>query len=533
MKIKIPLFFLFLLVTQLVNAQLEAAKYSIKNLKVNTPYTDMSTSLWGKGRVIYTSSKNSKGLVKSRVNNNDKNKVFLETFSGFIDPDYEIVYSKKVKMDFNSEFNQSNVAFSTDLKRVYFTQNHKTRNKGDINLKLFSADVSQKGQWTNIKELPFNSDAYSCAHPALNDEGNKLFFASNMPGGFGSSDIYVVDILPDNKYGKPRNLGAYINSPHRDNFPEINNSLLYFSSNKPGGMGGLDIYMVPVENMFIEPTNIGEPMNSKYDDFSFVINGKMRKGYFTSNRPQGKGGDDIYSFTQETAIKSCSQTIDGIVRDSDTDRIIQDAVVNIFDEEGEWLNRFSTGGDGKFLIRLNKCDKNYKLEATKKDYSKDFTDIIYNPDAREHAVTLHIAKDEEVAVIEPKPIEEVDLTIPEESLYIDVETIQFLLNKFDIRVKSAEELNKVVDIMKQNPTLVVEFSAHTDSRGPDEWNMELSIKRAEEVVRYIVNKGIDYNRIYGKGYGETMPINHCVNDVECSDVEHLANRRTEFLILAK
>lgn len=533
MNLKIFLFFLLLLVTQLINAQLETASYSIKNLKVNTPYTDMSTSLWGKGRVIYTSSKNSKGVVKVRVNISDLNKVFLETFSGFIAEDYEIVYSKKVKMDFDPDFNQSNVAFSNDLKSVYFTQNSNKDKKGIINLKLFKASVDKKGQWTNIKGLPFNSNNYGCAHPTLSDDGLQLYFSSDMPGGYGNSDIYVVDILAGDKYSKPKNLGAYINSPYRDNFPEVNNALLYFTSDKPGGYGDLDIYMVPIENLFIEPTNIGAPMNSKYDDFSFVINDKMRKGYFTSNRPQGKGGDDIYSFTQETAIKSCSQTIEGIVRDTDTKRSIQNAEVNIFDEEGVWINRFSTDSDGEFLIRLNKCDKNYKLEATKKNYNKDRADIIYNPDNKLHQVSMHIAKDEVVAVIDPKPKEKVELTIPEESVYLDIKTIQFLLNKFDVRVKSAEELDKVVTIMKENPTLVVEFSAHTDSRGPDEWNMELSIKRAEEVVRYIVSKGIDYNRIYGKGYGETMPLNHCVNDVECTDAEHLANRRTEFFILAK
>ncbi len=393
MSIKTPLFLLFLLVAQFINAQLEPAKYSIKNLKVNTPYNDMSTSLWGKSRVIYNSSKNSKGVVKSRVNIKDQNKVFLETFSGLIAEDYEIKYSKKVKMDFTSEFNQSNVAFSADLKYVYFTQNSVVSRNKVLNLKLYKASVSQTGQWTNIKELPFNSPKYNCAHPTLNDDGTKLYFSSNMPGGYGHSDLYVVDILAGNKYGTPKNLGAYINSPYRDNFPEINNGLLYYSSDKPNGYGGLDIYMLPIENLFVNPTNIGEPMNSKHDDFSFVINGKTRKGYFTSNRPQGKGSDDIYSFTQETSIKSCSQTIDGIVKDSDTEGVIKDAVVNIFDEEGKWLNRFSTGGDGKFLIKLNKCEKNYKLEATKKDYSKDFTDIIYNPDARDHAVTLHIEKD--------------------------------------------------------------------------------------------------------------------------------------------
>lgn len=527
---KILFLFFLVLIVQISNAQLEPAVYSIKNIKANTPYTDMSTSFWGKGRIIYTSSKNSKGIVKDRVSNGLKKKVFLESFSGFIDDDYEIKYIKKVKMDFDNNFNLSNVSFTKDLKEVYFTQNNSNRRRGDINLKLYKASVSKKGEWTNIKELPFNNNRFSCAHPTLSDDGKKLYFSSNMPGGFGSSDIYVVDVLGNDKYGKPKNLGGYINSKGRDNFPEINNGLLYFSSDRLGGLGGLDIYMVPSNDIFTKPTNAGIPLNSKYDDFSFVINGKTRKGYFTSNRPQGKGGDDIYSFTQETAIKSCSQTIEGIVKDKDSDFIIKDAIVNIFDDEGQWLNRFSTGGDGKFLIKLNKCERNYKLEATKDYYSQDYSDIIYSPDKKIHQVSLFLEK-EEIVVVEEK-IKEIE-TLPKNLVTLNAKNIHFLLNKFEIREKSAEELNKIVDIMKKNPTLIVEFAAHTDSRGPDDWNMELSIKRAEEVVHYIVSKGIAYNRIYGKGYGESQPLNHCINDADCTDIEFIVNRRTKFTILAQ
>jgi outer membrane protein OmpA-like peptidoglycan-associated protein len=353
-----------------------------------------------------------------------------------------------------------------------------------------------------------------------------------MPGGYGYSDIYVVDVLIGGKFGKPKNLGAYINSSSKDNFPEINNGLLYFSSNRPGGLGGLDVYMIPTGNLFQDPTNLGVPINSKYDDFSFIINNKTRRGYFTSDRPQGKGGDDIYSFVQETAIKSCSQMVEGIVRNTNTDEIIKDVTVNIFDDKGNWLNRFSTAGDGKFKIKLNKCDKNYKLEATKTNYNKDFTDIIYIPNKEVHNVIMHITPDEIIAEA-PKPKEPIEMNIPEEEKYLDVKNIVFILNKYNIRKSSAEELNKVVKIMKENPTFVIEFGAHTDTRGPDEYNMDLSIKRANEVVKYIVNKGIDYNRIYGKGYGETMPINHCVEGVKCTDAEHLVNRRTEFVILAR
>lgn len=528
-KILLLFFLIFTIFTS--KAQLEPATYSIKNIKANTPYTDMSTSFWGKGRVIYTSSKNSKGIVKDRVSYKEKNKIFLETFSGFIDEDYEIKYIKKVKMDFDNDFNLSNVAFTKDLKNVFFTQNNGNKRKGTINLKLYKADVTKKGKWINIRELPFNNNKFSCAHPTLSDDGTKLYFSSDMPGGFGSSDLYVVDILENESYGTPKNLGGYINSKGRDNFPEINNGLLYFSSDRLEGLGGLDIYMVPSQDIFTKPTNEGVPLNSEYDDFSFVINGKTRRGYFTSNRPQGKGGDDIYTFTQETAIKSCSQTIEGFVKDRNTDAIIKDAVVNIFDDRGKWLNRFSTGSDGKFLIKLNKCEKDYKLEASKKYYGKDYAEIIYDPDNKKRMVSLFIEK-EDLSVAEEEEIKEIAKN-PKELVRLDVKNINFLLNKYEIRLKSAEELNKVVDIMKKHPTMIVQVSSYTDSRGPDDWNMELSIKRAEEVVHYIVSKGIAYNRIYGKGYGETRPLNHCVNNVECTDLEHIVNRRTEFLILAQ
>jgi outer membrane protein OmpA-like peptidoglycan-associated protein len=398
-------------------------------------------------------------------------------------------------------------------------------------LKIFKASVSKTGAWSDIVELPFNSDRFNTAHPALSDDGKSLFFASDRPGGYGASDLYVVAVLPNGKYGKVRNLGANINSRKRDNFPEVNNGLLYFSSDRAGGLGGLDVYMVPTADLFMDPTNLGRPLNSKYDDFSFIINGKTRKGFFTSDRPQGKGGADIYSFVQEDAIKSCSQTIEGIVLDSDTNQIVKDAIVNILDEKGQWLNRFSTNGDGKFKIKLNKCEKNYKLEASKKFYSKDNFDVIYSPDKKLHKVTMHIKADDPVTIANSTAPKELD--IPDGDLFKHIKNIDFLLNKYHILKTSAEELNKVVKIMEDNPTIIVEFSAHTDSRGPDEFNLELTKQRAAEVVRYLTRKGIDHNRIYGKGYGELFPLNHCTNGVECSDREHLVNRRTEFVILAR
>ena len=512
-------------------SQLEAARYSIKNLKVNSPYTDISPSLWGKNRVIFASSKNSKALVTKKVTSFKRKKAFLEVFSGYIDSDYEIVHTKKVVMNFDTQFNLSNVVFTKDLKTVYFTQNDDVEKGSTVLLQLYKASVTRKGDWSNIEKLSINVSNASSAHPTLSEDGKSLFFASDRPGGFGDTDLYVAAILPDGSFGKVRNLGANVNSNKKDNFPEVNNGLLYFSSNRKGGLGGLDIYMIPTSDLFMDPTNLGKPINSKYDDFSFIINGKYRKGYFTSNRPQGKGGDDIYSFVQEDAIKSCSQMIEGIIRNEETDAIIKDAIVNILDEKGNWLNRFSTGSDGRFKIKLNKCNKNYKLEATKRGYSKDFADITYVPDKNLHKVTMRLKQDD--ASIVSNSNEPKYLDVPEGDLFKDVGNIEFLLDKYFLLKESSEQLDKVVKIMQDYPTIIVEFAAHTDSRGPDDWNMQLTKERAAEVIRYLTKKGISHNRLFGKGYGETLLINHCANGVDCTRREHLENRRTEFVILAR
>lgn len=528
------LVFIFLASIQ-ISAQLETAEYSIKNLIINTPYTDMSVSFWGKGRVFYASSKNAKVAIKEKVEmSNDKNKAFLEIFSAFIAEDYELVYSKKANFSFNVNFNQSNVTFSPDLEYVYFTSNdEKGRGEKEVVLKIYRAKVQKTGLWTDLEELSFNSERYNCAHPTISDDGTKLYFASDMPGGYGDTDLYYVDIYADGKVGQPQNLGGYVNSAAKESFPDINGGLLYFSSNRKGGLGGLDIYMVPTGNLFIDPVNLKEPINSKYDDFSFVINGDTRRGYFTSNRPQGKGADDIYSFVQETAIKSCSQMVEIEVLDAKTNFGVDEAEINIFDEEGKWLNKFVADEDGKYKIKFNKCNKNYKIEATKKYYSKDFAKVIYDPNKESHQLRMRIVQDVLAMQQEKKNPTKVVSDIPDNQLTLNVKTIEFLLNKYDLEMESLEELDKVVKFMKEHPTVIVEFSSHTDSRGPDEWNMELTNLRAQEVVQYIVGKGIDYRRIYGKGYGESMPVNHCTNGVECSDAEHLKNRRTEFLILAK
>ncbi len=536
----LPLYYiqrlLILLIVYIVSAptlhaqKLEAARYSIKNLKINSPYTDMSPSLWGTGRIIFSSSRKDKGVVKKKERGGNANKkVFLQTYIGYIDKDYEIVHIKPVKMSFTSKYNLSTVSFTHDMQWVYFTQNSTSKGRRTKKLKIYRAKVNEKGEWYDVEDLPINSERFNTAHPSISDDGTKLYFSSDRPGGYGFSDLYVVDVNPDGSLGKPKNLGPNINSSGRDTFPDYNNGLLYFSSDRKGGLGGLDIYMFVATDLFNDPTNLGRPINSKYDDFSFIINRKFRKGYFTSNRPQGQGGDDIYSFVQEDAIKSCSQVIDGVVMTPDQ-KPVHDAIVNIFDDKGQWLNRFMTNAAGKFKIELHKCGKNYKLEATKKHWSKDYAEVKYQEDKKVHHVNLFIdaLSKEEIDPNEPK-----ELKVPETDLFADIKNIEFELNKYYITKQSASELDKVVKIMKQYPTIIVEFSAHTDSRGPDDFNLELTQKRATEVVRYITRRGIDPARIYGKGYGELFPVNHCVNGVKCTEAQYLENRRTEFVILAK
>jgi len=551
LKNLVLLFLLF--VFQFSFSQLVAAKYSINNIRVNTKYSDYGTSYFGPNRIIFAS--NYSDAKKNRGNNSkNDNTPKYDLFKGMLNYNGEINSTKKILNNFTTKYNESNVSFTPDLKYVYFTQNNLKKGKyikddsNWINLKLYRAQIMTNGDWENIVSLPFNDDSFSCAHPSVSEDGKILFFTSDMPGSYGQSDIYWVTILKNGKYGIPQNLGLHVNSEARENFPFVDGNILYFSSDRSDTKGGLDVYMVEIDHPNSTPTNIGLPINSKDDDFCFVINREKRTGFFSSNRAKGKGSDDIYTFVQKTEIVSCQQIVSGVIRDQKTNNILSGATVSLYSHKNILLATYPTKEDGKFTFKLA-CRGNYRIEANKLDYEKAFKEIDYIPNTNAQEINLQlksIKKPEPVAVVKTIPVssekaKNIEKEIDEKPSYyiekngkliLDIEPIYFVLDESYITKKSGNTLEKVADIIKNNPNIIIEFGTHTDCRASDSYNLHLSNLRAKEVISYLTKQlNIPKHRISGRGYGESQLANHCKDGVKCTEAEHLQNRRTEFVII--
>jgi len=510
------LIFIFLITPLIVAAQLAPATYSVKSLDANSEYGDFGTTFYGTDKIIFSSSRKT-GISGKKWDGNDQ--PFLDLYIGDIDKNGEIIKVKPFSSSVNSKYHDAMVAFSPDLRDVYFTSNNYMDGKlKSGNLKIFKASIGRNGQWTNIVTLPFNNDNYDTAHPSLSQDGKHLYFTSNMPGGFGDTDIYVVSVN-NGHYGAPKNLGETVNSKYKEYTPFVDGNVLYFSSNKPGGLGSFDVYMTKLDETITEPINLEKPINSKGDDFSFIINNKTKEGYFSSNRRGGKGDDDIYAFVQVTINPICDQTIEGVIVDKITGSPIVNAFASLYNSKGEMVRKLETLADGKFFFNL-KCGENYRIIGEKLGYFENENQLNTNTlNGFVNNISLEL---DEKEFITREGIE-----------YLNIRSIEFELNKSTILKSSQENLAKVVRLMKKFPNMVIEFGAHTDARAPDGYNMRLSQRRAVETINYLNSIGADMRRITGKGYGETKLLNHCANDIKCTEIEHRQNRRTEFVVFRK
>ncbi len=508
------LFFFF--ISGIVSAQLTAASYSVKNLDANSKNYDFGTTFYGKDKIVFSSSRQTGVSNKKR---DSQGRFFLDLYIGDVDQKGEINKVRRFSKSVNSKYNDAMVAFSPDLRDVYFTSNNYLHGelKSD-NLKIFKATIGSNGNWTNIVTLPFNNDDYSTGQPSLSKDGKKLYFVSDMPGGYGGTDVYVVPVN-NGHYGAIKNLGSTINSKYKEYTPYVDGNVLYFSSDRPGGMGGLDIYMTKLDESILEPINLGKPMNSRGDDISFIIDNEKQKGYFSSNRRGGKGDDDIYSFIQETINPICDQTIEGVLKDKITGFPLINAFATLYNSKGVKIRRLETLADGKFFFNL-KCGETYKITGDKIGYFENENILITNKiNGFENIVVLGLDEKEFIT----KNGKEI----------LNIKSILFELNEANIKDDSKENLAKVVRLMNKFPNMVIEFGAHTDARGGDGYNLRLSQRRAVETINYLISIGADTKRILGKGFGETQLVNKCSNGVDCTEIEHQQNRRTEFAVIKK
>jgi outer membrane protein OmpA-like peptidoglycan-associated protein/tetratricopeptide (TPR) repeat protein len=480
------------------------ALFSIEKTTISEPKSnDFAAILTATNEVYFVSNRNSKKIDKW------SNEPYIDIFKTIRNPDGSFSKLEEVT-ELNSMYHDGPVTISADGNTMFFARDGHSTNlyekdkKNNAKIGQLGIYKAQKnnGKWEIKEGLPINNISYSVSHPSLSKDGKTLFFASNMPGGMGESDIWKIAIT-ENGYGEPINLGDKINTASREVFPFITNKdELYFASTGWSGFGGLDIFKVENNSQVI---NLGKPVNTEKDDFSFSLNTELNKGYFSSNR---NGNDAIFE-----ATPICGIDLMVSVTDAKTGKNIENAKVTILDENNTLLYSTVTNTFGK-CKQLLTCDESYSIQITASNYEN---------------VAFPISKSDSNQIEIPVKL------IPNEVIITDKEVllgdVYFEFNKSNITPVGAAQLDKLVSVLNSNPTMIISVKSHTDSKGNLSYNLKLSEQRAQATVQYIVSKGINKERVFGKGYGYTEPKIAC--SVNCTEEEDAINRRSEFIILKK
>ncbi|RKR11962.1 WD40 repeat protein [Flavobacterium sp. 90] len=504
-----------------------SGRYKIEDAGINSKYSDYGSFIYN--NKLYFASARDTGNFSQR-----KHKWTGEYFTNIYDADIDAATNSaskvhKFKSAINTKFHEATPVFTKDGKTVYFTRNNyvdgkkgKDENKTTL-VKIYKGTLESDGKWGNIKELPFDSDNYSTAHPALSPDEKTLYFASDMPGTVGQSDIYKVSINPDGSYGTPENLGKPINTEGKETFPFVTNEKeIYFASDGHPGLGGLDVFVGQIEEdgTITGIENLGADINSPKDDFAYIIDPTTRLGYFSSNKDGGMGSDDIYKFLETKRLR-CIQELNGTITNSETGAILPGATVTLYDMGSTKPKKTVTADENGYYTFAVECGKSYNVRAEKTDFSTKEVNITIEKTTGK--TSLPIALDPETCKV----------TIGDNlGKCFKIKMIYFDLDKSDIRTEAALDLEKILVVLNDNPTMKLDIRSHTDSRASFKYNEALSDRRAKSTIQWLVKNGITPNRLTGKGYGETQLVNKCADDVPCTEAEHQENRRSEFIITA-
>ena len=503
-----------------------SGRYRIENAGINSEYSDYGTSFY-KNTLVFTSARDTGGVFVKK--HNWTNQSYTNLYGAIISDNGNFESPAKFSKKIDSKYHESTPVFTNDGLTMYFTRNNflngkkgKDSNK-TILLKLYKA-TKIGDSWGNITELPFNSNEYNCAHPALSPDEKTLYFSSNMPGSKGQSDIYKVAILSDGTFGTPVNLGGLINTEARETFPFISNANeLYFSSDGHPGLGGLDIFITQLkeDGTHGKVKNIGAPVNSNSDDFAFIMDVATKNGFFSSNREEDNlGFDDIYKCTETIPLpKDCQQSLAGLLVDSETKLPMFGVKVILYDIDYVKVDELTTDQNGKFDFGQVACETKFRIQFEQKEYATKETIVITPKDSGITDVFIELTPN-----LQPLQVGR-DLR---KTLGIDI--IYFDLDKSNIRPDATVELAKILEVMKEYPTLEIDIRSHTDSRQTSIYNNKLSDRRAKSTMKWLVDNGVDPSRLTSKGYGETQLLNNCTDEIPCSEEEHQANRRSEFII---
>ena len=481
--------------------------FNVNALEINSTGSDFGAVLTNDNTLYFTSSRN-----KSKRTDGWNDEPYLDIYKSTWNPDKTFSKPEEV-LELNTRWHDGPVTISSDGNTMYFSRDSHGEKEFEKDKKLnakFSQvylykATKQGDKWTNITSLPFNAKDHSNSSPSLSKDGNTLYFSSNMAGSVGLTDIWKVALNTDGTYGTPENMGTKINTEGKEQFPQITeDNVLYFASNGHIGLGGLDIYMIDLKtNNQIE--NLGKPVNSEKDDFAFSFNTTKNAGFFSSNRT---GADNIYWANPVCGVEALI-----VVTDAKTGALLSGARVSILDAKKNVLETQTTTPSGEITFPVD-CNTPYSIQAAKDGYESGVFAIAATNGGK-------------VKVAAPlNPIENI-IKVNE----VVLNEVNFEFDKFNITADGAFELDKLVQAMKSSPTMEILVKAHTDNRGSDQYNMNLSDRRAKSSVQYVISKGIDKSRISGKGYGESEPKVDCKEN--CTEEEHAENRRSEFLIIKK
>lgn len=507
-----------------------AATYQIKNVSINSSFADFSPMYYRNG-IIFASELNASGKDNWEPRNAPHLDLFFANMLNADDP--AILGSPEKLTVINTGLHEGTSSTTADFTTMFFTANYTTSNSDGVNKLRLMSSTSNGSNWSKPSDFPFNNPNYSLGHPALTADGKTLYFASDMPGSMGGTDIYVSR-LSGSGWSRPENLGAAINTSGNEMFPFIaQDGTLYFASTGHSSMGGLDIFSsVEQGSSWSKSQALPTPINSVADDFGLIINAENTQGYFSSNRNGGKGNDDIYSFTTspvKPALISC--LVKGKVFEKDSGAPVINALVKLIETRTGSTEVATTDNSGMYSFAVN-SEEDYTIYVTKRNY---FTEVrsfstkgkdCKSPLEQNIPLDISISKipDEPISIIAGGGSSRPDLPLP------TINNIYYDFDKDNIRLDAQIELDKIVKFMKDNPDVKIELLSHTDSRGKEDYNLALSERRAQSAMIYIISKGIAPSQITAKGMGETKIINKCKNGIVCTDAEHEQNRRTEFVI---
>ncbi|WP_053971223.1 OmpA family protein [Mangrovimonas sp. ST2L15] len=436
---------------------------------------------------------------------------YLDIFSSKRNDNGSLSRPQEVK-ELNTAYHDGPITISSDGKTMYFSRDGHSE-KSYKKIKKNSVKLAQQGiykatlvngRWENIEALPINSTEYTVTHPSISHDGKTLYFASNMPGGIGDTDIWKISVN-GNSYGQPENMGPKVNSAGKEGFPfSSKNNILYFSSNGKQGYGGLDVFKLDL-NADNEAENLGNGINTNHDDFSFSMNDTKKVGYFSSNRD---GADNLF-----IANPICKLDITTLVTDSKTNNIIPGAEIILSDAQNNKIATQSSDDKGQTAFQVG-CEVDYFITVSKAGYN---------------SISVPVSASQKTEISVSAALSPLDEIITETEVKLN--NIYFEFNKSNITPQGALELDKLVSIMNTHATMEILVRSHTDTQGSQDYNLKLSERRAQATMQYLISKGISKDRLTAKGMGSSEPKIDCKSN--CTEEEDAKNRRSEFLIVKK